>query len=239
MEFISCILIIFFYYFLFKWIIEKIKEYLKRKEALEKQKIHIENKKAEIQQRKDEEDKKIRDEALKIYEEIMKYDPEENRVVKNVYNDKNTLRYKVVPRYRKKEYLMTNNEINFYKILKDVADKYHCTIFSQVILYEILEVNESNHWSSKYTSLQNKINRKSIDFTICNNIGRILFCIELDDETHKIRKRKERDAFLDEIFEEADVILIHIKRSNFYDKKYIEELFERILTKIYKIKYGC
>lgn len=233
MEFISCILIILFYYFLFKWIIKKIKEYNRRQDALKKQKIQIENKKIEIQRKKEEEeDKKIKDDALKKYEEIMNFHYEENKIVKNVYNEKNILQYKVVPRYRKKEYLMTNNEIEFYKVLKEVTEEYHCTIFSQVVLYEILEVNEKNHWSSRYNSLQNKINRKSIDFTICNNIGKILFCIELDDETHNKKKRKDRDNFLDEIFEEAGVILIHIKRSNFYNKKYIEDLFERIISKI-------
>ena len=228
---IACLIEILFYYYVGKWIIKKIKEYQKRQDALLKQKLYFKSKEENLKKKQEENDKKLEQENIDKYNKLIQT---ETRVVRNIYNADNVLQYRVVPRYKRKEYLMTENETKFYKVLKEIAIKYKCTVFAQVILYEILEVNESNHWSSRFNSLQNKINRKSIDFTICNNLGKILFCIELDDKTHYKKKRQERDAFLDEIFDEAQLELIHIKTSNIYSLEFLDKTFSRILAETYR-----
>ena len=89
--------------------------------------------------------------------------------------------------FSKKEYLLTQNELKFYKLLKQITDKMELTIFSQVVMYEI--VNCSNY------SEFNKIRSKSIDFVITDSNSKIQLCIELDDTTHNQQKRIESKFF--------------------------------------------
>ena len=93
--------------------------------------------------------------------------------------------------YEKKEYLMTKNELKFYKQLKKITDKMNLTIFTQVSLYQIIKNKEYKDF--------NRIKSKSIDFVITENNGKIKLCIELDDNTHNKNKRIERDNFINEI----------------------------------------
>ena len=41
--------------------------------------------------------------------------------------------------YEKKTYLLTQNELKFYKLLKSITDKNNLNLFSQVALYEIIK----------------------------------------------------------------------------------------------------
>ena len=119
--------------------------------------------------------------------------------------------------FSKKEYLLTQNELKFYKLLKQITDKMELTIFSQVVMYEI--VNCSNY------SEFNKIRSKSIDFVITDSSSKIQLCIELDDTTHNQQKRIERDKTISEIFEKAGVNFLRISVQNFYN---LQELENRI-----------
>ena len=125
--------------------------------------------------------------------------------------------------------MLTDNELVFIKVLYTITNKYNLYVAPQVILYEIIQVN-AKAYTSKYQRLLNKIHRKSIDYVLCNNSTfDIVACIELDDETHYRRKRKERDKFLDEIFKEVGIPLIHIKRQ---DKYSLEEVEKSIISRI-------
>lgn len=119
--------------------------------------------------------------------------------------------------FSKKKYLLTQNELKFYKLLKQITDKMGLTIFSQVVMYEI--VNCSNY------SEFNKIRSKSIDFVITDSSSKIQLCIELDDTTHNQQKRIERDKTISEIFEKAGVNFLRISVQNFYN---LQELENRI-----------
>ena len=41
--------------------------------------------------------------------------------------------------YEKKTYLLTQNELKFYKLLKNITDKNNLNLFCQVALYEIIK----------------------------------------------------------------------------------------------------
>lgn len=66
--------------------------------------------------------------------------------------------------YEKKEYLLTRNELKFYKQLKKITDKLNLTIFAQVSLYQIIKNKEFKDF--------NKIRSKSIDFVITEDNGK-------------------------------------------------------------------
>ena len=104
--------------------------------------------------------------------------------------------------YEKKTYLLTQNELKFYKLLKSITDKNNLNLFSQVALYEIIK--------SKNIKYFNKIKSKTIDFVITDVNCKIKLCIELDDPTHIKENRQKRDKFVDNLFKELNIKLIRI-----------------------------
>lgn len=146
----------------------------------------------------------------------------EKRKMKQIeIKDKNGyLEYTIIPNYRPKAKFLTDNEIILYKTLKKVCYELKLTLFTQVSLSQILEINNRR----KQQQLFNRIMCKSIDFVIYNeNENKISCCIELDDETHNREERKQRDVFLDKIFH-TNINLLHIKRQKFYEYEEIKKL---------------
>ena len=117
--------------------------------------------------------------------------------------------------YNKKEYLLTQPELKFFKLIKNITEKNNLNIFSQVALYEIV--------TSKNIKDFNKIKSKTIDFAITDVNSKIKLCIELDDTTHIRENRQQRDKFLKELFEQLNIKLIRIPVQNYYNLKDIEE----------------
>lgn len=120
-------------------------------------------------------------------------------------------------KYVKVDYLLTKNELKFYRILKQITNKLGYSLFCQVSLYQI--VNSKNYKDF------NKIKSKSIDFVITQENCKILLCIELDDSTHKKEKRIERDKFIDNLFKDLGIKLLRISVQNYYN---VEELENKI-----------
>lgn len=149
---------------------------------------------------------------------------QEKRKMKQIeVKDKNGyLEYTIIPNYKPKEKFLSNNEITLYKTLKKICYELKLTIFAQVSLSQILEINNRR----KQQQLFNRIMCKSIDFVLYDEeTNTIACCIELDDKTHEQEERKERDLFLDKIFNH-NIKLIHIKSQKFYDA---EEIKNKIL----------
>lgn len=120
-------------------------------------------------------------------------------------------------KYYRKNYLLTQNELKFYRLLKEITDSLGYSLFCQVSLYEI--VNSKNFKDFA------KIKSKSIDFVITQENCKILMCIELDDKSHEKQKRIERDNFLMKLFNDLGIKFLRIPVQNFYD---IEELKNKI-----------
>ena len=126
-------------------------------------------------------------------------------------------------------YITTLNELHFYEVLLEIAKELDLILFSQVCLYSIVKVKKSLDYSTR-TTYFNKINKKSIDFVLVDKSNcRIKLCIELDDNTHKNKKRIERDNFINELFSQLEINLL---RYPVYSVYYKETLKNRILEKI-------
>lgn len=117
--------------------------------------------------------------------------------------------------YKKKTYLLTQNELKFYKLLKNITEKNNLNVFSQVALYEII----------KYKNIKdfNKIKSKTIDFVITDSNCKIKLCIELDDPTHIKENRQKRDEFINKLFKDLDIKLLRIPTQNYYNIKELEK----------------
>lgn len=122
--------------------------------------------------------------------------------------------------YMKKDYVMTQTELIFYRELKKITDKLELSIFPQVNLERIINVKDNKN------NDRNRIKSRSIDYTIVNNKNcKIVCCIELDDYTHNYQNRTERDTFINELFNSVGIKLHRVKVSNYYN---IEKLENKI-----------
>lgn len=131
--------------------------------------------------------------------------------------------------YEPKRYITTLNELNFYTTLIEIAKELNLILFAQVSLYSIIVTKENLNFKTRQTYM-NKINRKSIDFVLVNKENcRIKLCIELDDQTHYRKKRKERDNFINELFKELKIPLLRYPSYTVY---YKEPLKKKILENI-------
>ena len=135
-------------------------------------------------------------------------------IILNKFNKNNENENINIGLYEKKEYLMTKNELKFYKQLKKITDKLNLTIFVQVSLYQIIKNKEYKDF--------NKIKSKSIDFVITENNGKIKLCIELDDSSHNKNNRIKRDNFINEIFKQTNINLLRIPVQEFYNLETLE-----------------
>ena len=120
--------------------------------------------------------------------------------------------------FSKKDYLLTQNELKLYYLLKQITDKLDLNLFCQVAMYELVNCKNFNSF--------NRIRSKSIDFVITEKNCKIKCCIELDDSTHNKSSRKERDNVIDNIFKNANTKLIRIKVQNFYNLNELEEFIK-------------
>ena len=128
--------------------------------------------------------------------------------------------------YERKEFLITKNELKFYRLLLSIVDIMELQIFTQVSLYEIISVKKTLN-SSEYNKYFNKIKSKSIDYVLT---GRIKLCIELDDKTHNYKNRIERDNFINDLFNSLDIPILRIQLSKYYDMDNIKKTIINLLN---------
>ncbi len=123
--------------------------------------------------------------------------------------------------YVKKNYLMSKAEHEFYKVLQEtIKDKYY--IVPQVQLSKIVEVNKYEKNKRTYF---NKIDRKSVDFVLFNKeYFTPYMVIELDDSSHMLPERENRDGFVDSILNRVGIKIIHVKTENNYNHNMLSNL---------------
>lgn len=128
--------------------------------------------------------------------------------------------------YVKKKYLMNYTEYEFFKALRHaIGDNY--VIFAQVHLTKLVEIpKEHRQWQTFW----NKIDRKSVDFVLCENAGvRPVLAIEVDGSGHHMKNRADRDQFVKEIFEQAHLKFMRFDAQRTYD---VDRLRQEIRSKL-------
>lgn len=130
--------------------------------------------------------------------------------------------------YRKKNFLITKSEHEFFDLLVNtLGDKYY--IFPQIHLPSFLDHKVvGQNWNNAYRH----IDEKSVDFVICDkNYLRPLLAIELDDSSHSLEERLERDTEVERILKLAEVPLIRFENHGSFNK---DEICTSILATISK-----
>lgn len=123
--------------------------------------------------------------------------------------------------------LFTPAEKKFFSALdKSVGNRFR--IFAKVRIADAITIPDSLAAKFQGKRAFFKIAAKHFDFVLCDvKTFETLAAIELDDNSHSRRDRKERDVFVDYVCQFAKLPLIRIKASNYYD---FALLREKILT---------
>ncbi len=107
--------------------------------------------------------------------------------------------------------LMTDYERYFYNIFKELEDELDIKIHPQINLASIINKKTNNYYVSELF--------RNIDFAIFDkNYEKLLLLIEINDNSHKTRKRIYRDKKVDAILKTANIKLIKFY-SNYPNKK--------------------
>ena len=123
--------------------------------------------------------------------------------------------------YRIRDNFLTAAEMSFYGVLKGVVGD-RAVIVPQAGLWNIFYVPRNYE---AYTTAMNHVDRKHVDFLLCNRDDmQPMVAIELDDSSHRRPDRQTRDAVVDAVFEEADLPLLHIPTKRGYDTRELQQM---------------
>lgn len=129
-------------------------------------------------------------------------------------------RSKKKPRYKyiKKESVMTKTEQLFLdKLEKIVGDRFYIVPQAHLSMF-LSERMKGQNWRAAFF----KINGKSVDFLLCEKgTSRPVMAIELDDYTHHMTDRIERDELVEELCKNAGMPLFRFKNGEWNDEKAI------------------
>lgn len=106
-----------------------------------------------------------------------------------------------------RKYLLTKNEYQAYKSLKIILEKYKMIACPKVRLLDIVEPINGDH----YKGALGKIQSKHVDFVICDKDLYIKGILELDDNSHNLPERQERDQFVDAVLRNVGYNVIRVK----------------------------
>lgn len=122
--------------------------------------------------------------------------------------------------YRQRDDFLSAAELSFYRVLTlGLGGSY--LVCPKVNLADIFFVSGSQ----KKQSYRNKIDRKHVDFLLCEPTSMTpSLGIELDDQSHDRRDRQDRDQFVDQVFAAAGLPLLHVRAAAGYSPQNIADL---------------
>lgn len=119
--------------------------------------------------------------------------------------------------YRLRDDFLSPAEFSFYRILSSIVGT-RVTICAKVGLDDIFFVARPN----ENIAYRNRIDRKHVDFLLCDPANMKPICaVELDDASHRRADRKERDEFVDKVFQATGLPLLHIVAQREYSPREI------------------
>lgn len=111
--------------------------------------------------------------------------------------------------------ILTAAETKFFRALQAASGKQY-TIFPQLPLWILVNPEGSDPKATR--AFINRISLKRIDFVLVDSTSlKPFMAIELDDHSHQREERQKRDAFVDEVLNQAGIKIVHIKVSSTYD----------------------
>jgi hypothetical protein len=137
---------------------------------------------------------------------------------------------KILP-YKTRDDFLSSAEKSFYLTFKTFINE-KVVICPKVSLKDIFFVSKSadNGAGKDYMKYFGRIAQKHVDFLLCDSKSMKPLCgVELDDSSHKMEKRAARDEFVDRVYANAGLQLVHIPLKQGYsvdDLKIILDCFD-------------
>ena len=129
--------------------------------------------------------------------------------------------------YRQRDDFLSAAELSFYRVLLLSLNE-GFVVCPKVNLKDIIFVSGPRE---KQQSHRNRIDRKHVDFLLCEpGSMRPVLAIELDDSSHKRRDRQERDSFVDRVFQVATLPLLHVAAAAAYEPQQLAKLIQQALS---------
>lgn len=117
--------------------------------------------------------------------------------------------------YHLRDNVLSPAERSFYRVLcQAVGDR--ALVWARVALGDLFYVKNSDY--DLYRSYTNRIDREHVDFLLCQpGTLRPLVGVELDDGSHHRPGRREREAFVAQVFAVANLPLVRMPSRRAYD----------------------
>ncbi len=127
--------------------------------------------------------------------------------------------------YRLRDDFLSPAEFSFYKVLSSRLGA-RFVVQSKVRLADIFFVSRPNENVSYF----NKIAQRHLDFLVCDaTTMKPLLGIELDDTSHQRDSRRERDKFVERVFQAAQLPLLRFPVQREYNPREIDEQIAPLL----------
>lgn len=131
----------------------------------------------------------------------------------------------------KGQYLLSVGEKKFYDALLAALDSTRYIIFAKVRIADIIETN-LDRADPMYWKKLAPINQKHLDFLLVSRTDtKPLLAIELDGGSHTDKQRLKRDAFVDSVFHNAGIPILHIPVKGFYQYNDLRSEIETAIKK--------
>ena len=130
--------------------------------------------------------------------------------------------------YLVKDHFLSPAEHSFFMVLKTVvADSALVSI--KVGLGDLFYAASKE--PGKYRIFTNKIDRKHVDFLLCDpKTVQPILAIELDDKSHQRSDRQARDEFVEKVFEAARLPLVRVPVKHTYSTSELQALLKPYLA---------
>jgi len=122
--------------------------------------------------------------------------------------------------YARRNYFFSAAERSFYEVIRRLLPQH--TVFAKVGLSDVIRVAKG---APSWRSYHNKIDRKHLDFVICDADLAPVVAVELDDSSHDAEERRERDEFVDQALAAAGLTIIHVRAKRGYQLGELRALF--------------
>ena len=111
--------------------------------------------------------------------------------------------------YHVRDDFLSAAEHSFYLVLRQAVEDW-AVICPKVSLSDVFTAKSSDY--GEYRTYTNKIDRKHIDFLLCEpGTMRPLAGLELDDKSHARSDRQARDEFVKHVFDAAGLPLVRVR----------------------------
>lgn len=126
--------------------------------------------------------------------------------IADLLSEKETKSAAIVYPYHLRDDFVTKAEHNFYMVMRSIVPE-SAVVLAKVSLGDLFYVRSND--ASEFRTYTNKIDRKHVDFLLCDaKTMRPIVGIELDDKSHQRNDRQVRDEFVEGVFRAAKLPLI-------------------------------